>query len=55
MQYKDTKPKGKKRYFLKSQTKLNDFKIMLPTGETSINELIPTTKGNDLRESSRKA
>lgn len=53
MQSKD--PKLNEKIFLKSQIELNDLKIMPLIREMSINELIPTTKGNDLRESSGKA
>lgn len=53
MQSKDSTLK--ENIFLKSQREFNDLKIMRLIKEMSINELIPTTKGNDLRESSGKA
>lgn len=52
MQSKD--PTLKENIFLKSQRELNDLKSMPLIREMSINELMPTTKGNGLRESSGK-
>lgn len=48
-------PTLKENIFLKSQIEFNDIKVVPLIREMSINELIPTTKGNDLRESSGKA